>query len=68
MKTKRTMKDRECHLCDVAIRKGEQYGQKSVSLGKTCTWSADQRPTEEIPSWAWSDYRVKVDICAGCAA
>ena len=53
MKTKRTMKDRECHLCDVAIRKGEQYGQKSVSLGKTCTWSADQRPTEEIPAWAW---------------
>jgi hypothetical protein len=68
MKTKRSMKERECHQCDSVINKGDQYGQKSVSLGKQTSWAIDQRPTEEIPSYAWSDFRVKVDICAGCAA
>ena len=67
MKTKRSMKVRDCHNCSATINKGDQYGQRSVSLGKQCSWGIDQRPAEEIPAWAWSDYRVKVDICASCA-
>jgi len=67
MKTKKSMKNRTCYQCDVDICKGEQYGQRSISAGKTCSWSADQRPTEEIPAWAWSDHRVKVNICNKCA-
>jgi len=67
MKTKRSMKQRTCHECTAEIKKGEQYGQRSVSMGKTCSWTIDDRPTEDIPSWAWSDYRVKRDICSSCA-
>ena len=68
MKTKRSMKERECTICDAFIYRGDQYGQKSVSLGKQASWAIDQRPSEKIPAFAWSDFRVKVDICARCAA
>ena len=67
MKTKRSMKERECTICDAFIYKGDQYAQKSVSLGKQTSWAIDQRPSEEIPAFAWSDFRAKVDICARCA-
>ena len=66
MKTKRSMKARTCHGCKTEISKGNQYGQRTISLGRQASWTAVDRPTEEIPDWAWSDYRVKVDMCVGC--
>lgn len=67
MKTKRSMKERDCHLCKGKIEKGEQYATKSISAGQTCTWGRDDRPVEEIPAWAWSPYRIKVAVCDPCA-
>jgi len=67
MKTKRSMKERDCHLCKGKIEKGAQYATKSISAGKTCTWGRDDRPVEEIPAWAWSPYRIKVAVCDPCA-
>mgnify|MGYP003150101080 CR=1 FL=1 len=63
MKTKRSMKDRECHLCKGKIAKGDQYALKQITDGKMATWNHDG----PIPDWAWEPYRFKVAVCDPCA-
>ena len=67
MKLKKTRKDRTCHLCKATINKGDRYATKSVALGKTASWSADSRPSSEIPAEVWQPYRVSVPVCEVCA-
>jgi len=69
MKFKQTRKDRTCSNCNEAINKGDMYGQKSTSTtAKETSWSIDNRPTKEIPDWAWSNVRfsTKHDWCKPC--
>mgnify|MGYP001421048420 CR=1 FL=1 len=67
IKTKKTRTERTCHLCKSTIMKGELYGRKNISLGKSASWTRDDRPTEEIPAYAWQPYRVSVAVCSECA-
>ena len=67
MKTKRSMKGRVCCVCKSSICKGDQYAKKSITLGKSASWTADNRPTKDIPAEVWQPYRVTVSICAACA-
>ena len=69
MKFKKTRLVRECSNCGQTIEKCSLYGQKSKSIPmqQTC-WSNDQRPTEEIPNWAWETVYMKetFDWCEPC--
>jgi len=67
VKTRKTRTERTCHLCKITITKGESYGQKRIRLGETASWSRDNRPTAEIPAYAWQPHYVSVSVCFECA-
>jgi len=71
MKTKRSMKERTCKLCKTKIQKGQQYAQKSVTVGYSGTWghSKDCKCCKGVmPDWAYTTpVRVREPVCASCA-
>ncbi len=54
-----------CDKCKGTIEKGQKYVRKSIAVQSTC-WSIDDRPKDEIPSWAWETVRFKTERCVPC--
>ena len=71
MKTKRSMKQRTCSLCKETIQKGQQYGQKSITVGYSGTWGHGNDCKccgGVMPAWAYSTpVRVRESVCVSCA-
>lgn len=69
MKFKKTRLKRTCSNCDKAIDKGSLYGQKTKSIpAQQTSWAIDDRPTEDIPDWAWQTvyFKQTFDWCEPC--
>ncbi len=71
MKTKRSMKQRTCGVCKATIDKGQQYAQKSITVGYSGTWGHGKDCKccgGVMPQWAYSDpFRIREAVCNSCA-
>ena len=66
IKLKRSRTQRTCYACGKDIEKGDQYGSMRVRVGESASWTADSRPSEEIPPYAFQPFYGTVHMCEKC--
>ena len=63
MKLKKSRLERDCKECRVVIKRGDQYGQKSITLGSK---KDGQRETFDGMTITVHQLRVPMDFCKHC--
>ena len=64
IKLKRSRTQRTCYACGKDIEKGDQYGSMANVPGSS--WTAESRPSEEIPRYAFQPFYGTVHMCEKC--
>jgi len=65
MKLKTTRKERTCHSCKCLIAKGDQYGQRSITLGSKKDGWTDSFDRDK-GAFVVHQMRIKVPMCSEC--
>ena len=63
MKLKRSRYERECKQCKAVIKKGDQYGQRTITLGSK---KDGQRESYDGMTITVHELRVPMDFCKHC--
>jgi len=66
MKLKKTRKERKCHACKTLISKGENYAQKSITIGSKKDGMVETFDREK-QAFVIHQMRLNVCLCAECA-